>query len=377
MLRSHKIRLDPNVAQANYFARACGTARFAYNWALAEWQRQYVACQLDPSLPRPSEIALRKQLNAVKREQFPWMLDVTKFAPEEAIRALGVAYKNWFASLSGKRKGPKMKAPTFKRKGQRDSFKMGGEQLALEESRIRIPLLGWVRMREPLRFRGVVKSATVSRTAHAWFISLTVETDDVPARSESQASVGIDVGLHHLAVFSDGTPAVAGPNALSTLLQRLRRLSRAHSRKVKGSANRRKSAERLARLHWRIACVRSDALHQLTHRLTRDYGVICLEDLNVKGMLSNRRLARGLADASFGGLRRQLEYKSAQRGVVVQAVDRFFPSSKLCSVCGEKHETLTLAERAWTCAHCGTRHDRDVNAAKNIEKEGLRLLAAA
>ena len=372
MLRSHRIRLDPTPSQATYFAKGCGVARFSYNWALARWQAQYEAHLKDPSLPLPNEAALRRELNAIKRTEFPWMMEVTKCAPQEAIRALGVAYKNWFQSLSGKRKGPKLKAPTFKRKGQRDSFQIHGNVIAVDGCRIRIPLLGWVRMREPLRFNGAIKTATVSRQAHTWHIALTVETDDLPARSESQAAVGVDVGLHHLAVFSDERPPVEGPKALGLLLQRLRRLSRAHSRKVKGSANRKKSAQRLARLHWRITNLRNNALHQLTHRLTRDYGWIAIEDLNVKGMMSNHRLARHLADASFGEFKRQLLYKGAQRGVQVVEVGRWYPSSKTCSACGHLYRELKLSERSWTCEGCGAAHDRDKNAARNILAESIR-----
>lgn len=374
MLRVHKIRLDPTAAQAEHFARACGTARFAWNWALAEWQRQYTAHQLDATLPRPSEGALRKQLNAIKREQFPWMLEVTKSAPQEAIRALGRAYNNWFASLSGKRKGPKLRAPRFKKKFQHDAFKFD-EKFAVDGCRIRIPNLGWVRMRESLRFPGALKGATVTRTAHAWFVAILVDTDVLPERSKSHAVVGVDLGIKALATFSDGTPAVAGPKALSGLLQRLRRLSRAHSRKQKGSANRRKSAQRLARLHYRISCIRQNALHQLTHRLTRDYAVVCIEDLHVKGLLRNRKLARHIADAGLGEFRRQLEYKAAQRGVMVSVVDRWYPSSKTCSACGALNDGLALSERRWVCT-CGAEHDRDGNAAVNIEREGLRLLSA-
>ena len=372
MLRSHRIRLDPTPSQATYFAKGCGVARFSYNWGLARWQAQYEAHLKDPSLPLPNEAALRRELNAIKRTEFPWMMEVTKCAPQEAIRALGVAYKNWFQSLSGKRKGPKLKAPTFKRKGQRDSFQIHGNVIAVDGCRIRIPLLGWVRMREPLRFNGAIKTATVSRQAHTWHIALTVETDDLPARSESQAAVGVDVGLHHLAVFSDERPPIEGPKALGLLLQRLRRLSRAHSRKVKGSANRKKSAQRLARLHWRITNLRNNALHQLTHRVTRDYGWIAIEDLNVKGMMSNHRLARHLADASFGEFKRQLLYKGAQRGVQVVEVDRWYPSSKTCSACGHLYRELKLSERSWTCEGCGAAHDRDKNAARNILAESIR-----
>lgn len=374
VLRVHKIRLDPNLAQENHFARACGVARFAWNWALAEWQKQYAAWQADATLPKPGEGALRKQLNAIKREQFPWMLEVTKCAPQEAIRALGVAYSNWWASLSGKRKGPKVRAPRFKKKGQRDAFKIHGELIAVDGCRVRIPNLGWVRMREPLRFAGTLKGATVSRTAHAWFISILVDTEVDADRSKSHAAVGIDLGITALATLSTGE-VVAGPKALGTLLGRLKRLSRAHSRKVKGSANRRRSAAQLARLHWRISCVRSDALHKLTDRLTRDYGWLAIEDLHVKGMMANRRLARHLADASFGEVRRQLAYKAEQRGVQLAVVDRWYPSSKACSGCGTVNDALTLADRRWICAACGATHERDVNAAKNLLAESMRMMA--
>jgi putative transposase len=314
--------------------------------------------------------ALRRQLNAIKHEQFPWMSEVTKCAVQEAIIALGGAFKNWFDSMSGKRSGPRMGRPDFKRKGRcRDAFKIHGEQIAVDGCRIRIPLLGWVRMRESVRFAGSIKSCTISRVAGAWHASLTVETEDVPKRTENQGAVGVDLGITHLAVTSAGMK-VPGPKALTVLLARLRRLSRAHSRKVKGSANRRRSAQALARLHWRISNVRGDALHKLSHQVTTENTWVAVEDLNVRGMLGNGRLARHIADAGWGELRRQLAYKAQQRGVTLAVVDRFFPSSMTCSSCGEVNEALTLTDRHWTCV-CGAEHDRDVNAARNLLKRSI------
>ena len=205
MLRSHKIRLVPNQAQEIYFAKGCGTARFAWNWALAEWNRQYDAHRADARAAKPSEGALRRQLNSVKREQFPWMLEVTKCAPQESIIALGQAFKNWFDSMSGKRHGPRMGRPDFKKKGRcRDAFKIHGNVIEVDGCRIRIPLLGWVRMREPVRFEGSIQTCTVSRVAGAWHVSLTVETQDVPSRTENQGAVGVDLGITSLAVTSSG-----------------------------------------------------------------------------------------------------------------------------------------------------------------------------
>ena len=174
MIISHKIRLNPNNKQATYFAKATGIARFAYNWALAEWQTQYAAWKDDHTQPKPSQFSLRKQLNAIKREQFPWMLEVTKNAPQMAIIQLGQAFNNFFAGRA--------KYPQFKKKGKsRDSFTLTNDQFSLDDCRIRIPNLGLVRMRETLRFSGKILSATISRTADQWFASITVDIDHASA----------------------------------------------------------------------------------------------------------------------------------------------------------------------------------------------------
>jgi len=358
MLIAHKIALDPNNVQATYFARASGTARFAYNWALAEWQRQYEAWKTDNALPKPSQAALRRQLNAAKREQFPWMLDVTKNAPQMAIIQLGEAFKNFFAGRT--------KYPKFRKKGIHDRFSLTNDQFSVEDSRIRIPNLGWVRMRESLRFAGKIMSATISRVADRWFVSLTVDTEDPPKRkAENQGLVGVDLGVSALATLSTGE-VVQGPKAHTALLGRLRRLSRSLSRKQKGSSNRRQAKAKLAQLHARIANIRQDALHKLTSDIARRFHTIGIEDLNVRGMMANRHLARSIADMSFHEFRRQVEYKAERRGGRVVVADRWFPSSKTCSACGEKIETLPLSVRQWDCPACGAHHDRDVNAARNL-----------
>jgi putative transposase len=192
MLIAHKIALAPNNVQATYFARASGTARFAYNWALAEWKRQYEACKADSSLPKPSQMALRRQLNSLKAEQFPWMLEVTKNAPQMAIIQLGAAFKNFFAGRA--------RYPKLRKKGRHDRFSLTNDQFSIEASRLRIPHLGWVRMRETLRFTGKIMSATVSRVADKWFVSITVDTpDSLPLpKAENQGAITVvtrnDVG---------------------------------------------------------------------------------------------------------------------------------------------------------------------------------------
>ena len=370
MLIAHRIALNPNNAQTSHLSRAAGTARFAYNWALAEWKRQYEAWKADNSLPKPSQRSLRRQLNAIKREQFPWMLEVTKNAPQMAIIQLGQAFQNFFAGRA--------RYPQFRKKGVHHRFTLTNDQFEIDASRIRIPNLGWVRMRETLRFAGKIMSATVSRVADGWFVGITVDTLDSShlPRAENQGAVGVDLGVSALATLSTGE-TIPGPKPHKALLGRLRRLSRSLSRKVKGSANRRKAKAKLAKLHARIAAIRSDALHKLTTDLTRRFHTIGVEDLNVRGMAKNRRLARSIADMGWFELRRQLEYKAAMRGGQVVVADRFFASSKTCSDCGHKLEELPLSLREWTCPECGAIHDRDVNAALNLKNMAVSSTVAA
>ncbi len=326
---------------------------------MAEWQTQYRAWQEDNSQPKPSQFSLRKQLNAIKREQFPWMLEVTKNAPQMAIIQLGNAFKNFFAGRAN--------YPQFKKKGKsRDSFSLTNDQFSVDACHIRIPHLGAVRMRETLRFSGKILSATLSRTADQWFASITVDTDSnhLPP-AENQGVVGVDLGVSALATLSTGE-VVAGARPHKALLSRLQRLSRSLSHKVQGSANRHKAKAKLAKLYARIANIRKDTLHQLTTDLTRRFLLIGLEDLNVSGMVKNRHLSRAISDMGFFEFRRQLEYKAAMRGGIVVVADRFFASSKTCSACGHKIEKLPLSIRQWACPTCGTSHDRDVNAAMNL-----------
>jgi putative transposase len=196
MLVAHRLRLDPNKVQATYLARAAGVARFAYNWALAEWQRQYEARKADPSLPPPSQLSLRRQLNAVKRDQFPWMLAVTKNAPQMAIIQLGEAFRNFFARRA--------RYPKFRRKGQHGRFTLTNDQFSVEGRRIHVPKLGWVRMREAQRLTGRIISATVSRSAGHRDASITVDTGEethLPP-AENQGAVGVDLGVSALATLS-------------------------------------------------------------------------------------------------------------------------------------------------------------------------------
>jgi putative transposase len=376
VILAHKIALDPKPEQKVYFARAAGTARFAWNWALSEWQRQYAEWREYRCGPKPSEAALRRQLNALKADTFPWMTEVTKNAPQQAIKNLGTAFTNFFEGRAH--------YPKFKRKGvAHDSFradngpdKQHPNAVDVDGKRIRFPIIGWVRMREAVRFVGKIKSAIVSRVADRWFVSLSIEVDHTPPIRETQTVGGCDLGVKALATLSDGT-TFEGPKALRSNLKRLRRLGRAHSRKVKGTANRRKSARKLARLHARIANIRTDALHKATTAIVRKFSVIGIEDLNVRGMLKNSKLSRAIADVGLFEFRRQVTYKAAMHASRVFVAGRWYASSKTCFGCKRIHAGLTLKDREWTCDGCGVIHDRDRNAANNLSFVAESSLAAA
>ena len=373
MIRVHKIKLVPTPAQAVYFAKACGVARHAYNWALGRWIEQYEAGL------KPSEAALRREYNAIKPVEFPWALEITKNAPQQAIKNVGVAFQNFFRRVKAGDKKPGY--PKFKKKDVHDAFRAdngpqtaGADAVPVAAKKVKLPVIGWVRMREAVRFPGQIKSAVVSRVADGWHVALAVETEAKLKRQASNGMVGVDLGVKTLAVLSSGE-AVEGPKPHKILLQRLRRLNQSLSRKVKGSANWRKAKTKLAKLHKRIADIRMDAAHKLTTRLTTEFDTIAIEDLNVKGMVKNHCLARSVMDSGFSEIRRQVEYKAKMTGSKVIVVNRWFPSSKACSSCGQIHD-MPLSARRMVC-DCGNDMDRDLNAARNLAKYAASFAVSA
>lgn len=349
----HKIELDPTNEQRGYFARACGTARFTWNWALAEWTRQYEEGF------KPSGLALKKTFNGIKKEEFPWVFEVLRDANSQPFSNLQKAFNNFFQG-TGKR-------PKFKKRGVHDSFYIANDKFKIENRKIHIPKLGWVRITECLGYTGKILSATVSRVADKWFVSINTQMKITPATCENQAVVGVDLGVKSLATLSTGE-TIEGPKAYRKLQKKLRRLQQSFSRKQKGSKNREKMKQKISRLHYRISCIRLDALHKLTTKLARKFSVIVIEDLNVSGMLKNSKLAKAISDMGFHEFRRQVDYKSQISGAHVIIADRWFPSSKRCSECGEKHPDLKLSDRIFVCPTCGFKLDRDENAARNLEQ---------
>src|SRR5512135_328264 len=315
MIKAHKIRLNPTPEQAVYFAQAGGTARFVWNWALAEWNRQYEAGE------KPTALKLKKQFNEIRRQQFPWTWDVTKNASDQPFLDVGKAFTAFF---EGRARRPKFKS----KKRSKPSFYLANDQLELGDHRIRVPKLGWVNTAENLRFVGKVTGARITKTADWWFVSMLVELpDSIPVKRP--AAVGIDVGLNRLATLSTGE-GVENQAFLKAALKKLRQANKRLHRRQPGSKNREQARRQVARLHYRITCLREDLLHKVTTQLADSYGIIGVETLNLTGLLKNRRLARFFADASLGTLRRLLEAKVTQRGGQVIKVGRFFPSSKTC-----------------------------------------------
>ena len=365
MIKAHKIRLHPTSEQATYFAKAAGTARYTFNWALAEWNWQYEAGE------KPSALTLRTQFHALRHEQLPWTYEVTKCAIEGAFMDVATAFKNFFEGIAS---GRKTGIPKFKsKKRSRQSFYLANDKFSVGDHWIKVPKLGRVNMAESLRISGKILSARISKHASWWFASITVELpDDIPPNTHPP--VGVDVGLNRLATVSDGR-RYENQRPLVHQLKKLRRLNKELARRRSGGKNWQKTRDTLARLHYTIDCHRLDWLHKLTTEIARTSGIVAMEDLHVKGLIRNRCLSRSFSDAALGKLLDLLESKVGHQGGMLVKVDRFFPSSQLCHWCGALKADLTLADRVFVCPNpaCGYLGDRDENASWNILLEALRL----
>jgi putative transposase len=356
--QAFRYELAPNSSQRLLLGKHAGTARFAWNWALAERIGRYQAKEGPARFT--NAIEQHRELNARKATEWPWMYEVSKCAPQEALRDLDRAFRNL---VRARKAGRYCGFPRFKRKGVNDSFRLTGS-IHVGWRGVRVPRLGSIRTKESTqKFRGRILSATVRREADRWYVSLTVEAERPEPPPLVGPVVGVDLGLLSFGVVSDGLSEerIEAPKPLARHLRLLQRRARTHSRKRRGSRNRARSALRLARLHRRIRNVRSDFLHQVSTRLARTKSVVVLEDLNVGGIVRNRQLARHISDAGWSSFRRMLEYKSRWYGSKVVMAPRFFPSSKKCSECGHVVENLPLSARMWVCPACGVEHDRDAN----------------
>jgi len=420
-IKAHKIRLNPTPEQEIYLRRACGTRRFVYNWGLAEWNKQYKEYKEGKRDKKPNANELKKQFQANRAKEFPWTFDVTKCVIEGAFDDLGDAFSRFFKGQND--------YPTFKKKNKsRESFSIANDKFSVGDHWIVVPVLGQflldkqqadgilpqkiqnnpkykrglgkVNMTESLRFMVCdpskkpgkrrnerkkiacssvkIMGATIGISGGLWYVSIQVE---VPTSSmvNTNPVVGVDVGIKESAIVSDGR-RFENQKPLTKYLKKLKRLSRQFSRKQydpqtkHGSKNREKLKVKIARLHGKIAHIREDAHHKLATELARTCSVVGLEDLHVKGMFKNRKLARAMADAGLGQLLRFFETKMKAVGGQAIFVDRFFPSTKTCSGYGHVKKRMPLKYRTYCCLKCGLVMDRDLNAAINLEREARRML---
>jgi len=368
--RGYKYELQVNNKQRTQLTQCAGISRFTWNWGLDERLQRFQA-QIGNDRYTDT-MKQHKLLNKLKKSNFFWMYEVSKCISQEALRDLEQAFQNFYQErkhAQAHRKKPRIGFPKFKKKYKaKDSFRLTGTIKVLSQTkRVQLPRLGQLRVKERpiLPPSARILSATVSRTANKWYVAFTVEEEWViPARGYEKV-LGLDAGLSRFTTLSSGMP-VPKTKFLLKRLKKLRRLSKAHSRKKPGSNNRRKSAKKLAKFHAKVANTRKDFQHKLSISLVKNHDVLVVEDLYVKGLIKNKKQSRHWADLAHGEFYRLFTYKSAKCGTLLVEADRWFPSSKLCSNCLMHHPNLTLNDRIFCCPFCGLTIDRDYNAALNL-----------
>ena len=390
-IRTQKIELNPNNKQATLMAQHAGYARVAFNFALSSFK-----AGLDSDDGWRTYQDIKKEFNAVKRERFDWCDNLAQNASKNAIHNFGDAVSRW--------KSGQNNFPTYKKRSGKCSYQAdnGVGTVKVHKKRIDLPKIGWVRMREELRFTGEVSKIVVSKRNNHWFVSILVRCDsgnytyqpplfddsdfgevdcasgNLPnglvgeQRSPTNLSkirkqpIGVDVGINTLATCSDGV-VYDNPRPLKRYQRKLRRANKALSRKVYLSKNWQKAKKRLGSVHYRIGCIREDAHHKASTAIVKRATAIGIETLNISGLLKNRRKpAKALSDSALSRFLTMLKYKAERRGIPITEADLFFASSKTCSNCGHKKNDLTLSDRTYHCTECGFESDRDVNAAINL-----------
>jgi len=362
----YRFQMRPTKAQEDILYQMAGAKRFVYNWALAARRDAFEATGTGLTYNQQAG-----ELTKLKKQpDTAWLGTCDSQMLQQALRDVDRAFKNFFEKRA--------KYPRFKScKDNVQSFRIP-QRVKVEDGKVYVPKIGWVRIRQSQDVDCKTKGATFKRDACGkWYVTLTAEFEmpDVPLPpAKPENVIGVDLGLKDFAVLSTGE-RFAPPKHYRAAERKLRKAQRALSRKQKGSKNRDKARQRLARIHSRVQNKRQDFLHKLTTSLVQNYDGLCIEDLSLLGM-ARTKLAKSVSDAALGEFRRQLEYKAVWHRKHLATIDRFFPSSRLCGECGAVNDALTLADRAWACG-CGTIHDRDLNAARNIRTEGLKLLVAA
>ncbi len=352
--KSHKIALRPNSVQEHWFHSQCGYSRFACNSALSDFK-----AGLDSNIFR-SGIDLNNRFNQRKKE-YEWAKAQDQRAALYAIRNLTEGIKRWTDKIS--------KFPKFKKRGSKLSYTTDEQAVKVEGKRIKLPKIGWVKMFQELRFEGEIIRVTISKTAHRWFVSITVDTGtpNPPRDTRGLPVVGIDVGINSLATLDTGKK-YENPRPLKRYERKLAREQRKLSRKKFLSNNYHKQKAVVAKLYYKIACIRNDAHHQATTEIVHKASAIGIETLKITNLLKNSKLAKALSDSALGGFLEKLKSKAEVLGIPIIEAPQFFASSKTCSSCGYVKDELSLSERTYNCDGCNTKIDRDQNAAINLKK---------
>lgn len=363
----YRYRCYPTPVQERALARSFGCARVVWNDALALSNQLYADGQKYPGAAALQKLVIT---DAKRSEERRWLTDASHSMLQQSIRDLDRAFRNWWDSLKGKRKGRKVRAPRFKKRRSAQSIRICGKEFRVTPKGVKFPKVGDLRLVWSRELPSQPSSCTIIKDAAGrYFASFVVEENRRQLEPNGRA-IGIDLGITTFATLSDGEK-VEAPKPLRRCLARLRKLNRNLSRKQKGSKRREVARQKLARLHAYMADVRQDFLDKLSTRIIRENQTVVLEDLNVSGMLRNRRLSRAISDLGWRQFRSLLESKAGMYGREFQVISRWEPTSQICSACGQRGGKLDLSVRQWKCLHCGAEHDRDENAAKNIKAAGL------
>jgi len=365
IFKSFKFKIYPNKKQDFLLTRHFGANRFVFNYYLNSRKESYLG-EDKKSLNYYDNANDLTQLK--KDENFNWLKEINSQSLQSSIRNLDTAYNKFFRKQT--------KFPRFKSKYNRQSFKIP-QNVLIKDNKLNIPKFKeGIKINLHQEIEGKIMFATISKsTTSKYYVSITCEVNHKPFE-KTNSKVGIDTGIKDLAILSDGK-VYENIKTLKSNLKKLKYEQRQLSKKVKGSSSRNKQRKNLALVHEKITNVRKDYLHKISTEIIKSQDVICIEDLAVKNMMKNHKLAQAFADVSLGTFYSMLEYKAKWNDKTIIKIDRYFPSSKMCSNCSWINQDLTLKDREWICPSCNTTHDRDFNAAKNILKQGLKILSGS